>query len=90
MADIFVSHSEQDRGVAQTLAKFLGGLGWTVSWDKTPLSDDDRDNTSMAELVNTQLVIVIWSKSCTSRTPQLLPNQFPYTVEMNLCLTRPT
>ena len=24
MADIFVSHSEQDRGVAQTLAKLLG------------------------------------------------------------------
>ena len=66
MADIFVSHSEQDRGVAQTLAKLLGGLGWTVSWDKTPLSDDDRDNASMAELVNAQLVIVIWSRSSVS------------------------
>ena len=63
MADIFVSHSEQDRGVAQTLAKFLEGLGWTVLWDKTPLSDDGRDNMSMAELAIAQLVIVIWSRS---------------------------
>lgn len=66
MADIFVSHSEQDRGVAQILAKFLEGLGWTVSWDKTPLSDDGRNNASMAELANAQLVIVIWSRSSVS------------------------
>jgi hypothetical protein len=66
MADIFVSHSEQDRGVAQTLAKFLEGLGWTMLWDKTPLRDDDSHNASMAELANAQLVIVIWSRSSVS------------------------
>ena len=66
MVDIFVSHSEQDRGVAQTLAKFLEGLGWTVLWDKTPLRDDDRHNASMAELANAQLVVVIWSRSSVS------------------------
>jgi len=66
MADIFVSHSEQDGGVAQTLAKFLEGQGWTVRWDKTPLSDDERQNASMAELATAQLVIVIWSRSSVS------------------------
>jgi hypothetical protein len=66
MADIFVSHSEQDRGVAQTLAKFLEGLDWTVWWDKTPLSDDGRNDASMAELTNAHLVIVIWSRSSVS------------------------
>src|SRR5438046_1073027 len=63
MADIFVSHSEQDRKVAQTLAEFLEGQGWTVSWDKTTLGSDDRHNVSMAELRSAQLVIVIWSRS---------------------------
>ena len=66
MADIFVSHSEQDGGVAQTLAKFLEELGWTVLWEKTPSSDDGSNNASMAELANAQLVIVIWSRSSVS------------------------
>ena len=66
MADIFVSHSKQDRKVAQTVAEFLEGQGWTVWWDKTALSDHDRHNTSMAELGAAQLVIVIWSKSSVS------------------------
>jgi hypothetical protein len=66
MADIFVSHSEQDGGVAQTLAKFLEELGWTVLWEKTPSSDDGSNNASMAELANAQLVIVIWSQSSVS------------------------
>jgi hypothetical protein len=66
MVDILVSHSEQDRGVAQTLAKFLEGLGWTVLWDETPLRDDDCHNASLAALANAQLVIVIWSRSSVS------------------------
>ena len=67
MVDIFVSHSEQDRDVAQALAKFLEGLGWAVLWGKTPVRDDDRHDVNMAELANTQLVIVIWSRSSVSK-----------------------
>jgi hypothetical protein len=52
MADIFVSHSEQDGGVAQTLAKFLEELGWTVLWDKTPSSDDGSNNASNSLTLN--------------------------------------
>jgi hypothetical protein len=66
MADIFVSHSEQDRKVAQSLAEFLEGQGWTVWWDKTALREHEQRNASMAELGAARLVIVIWSKSSVS------------------------
>jgi hypothetical protein len=66
MADIFVSHSEQDRKVAQSLAEFLEGQGWTVWWDKTALPGHDPHNANMDELGAARLVIVIWSKSSVS------------------------
>jgi hypothetical protein len=66
MADVFVSHSEKDRKVAQTLAEVLDGQGWTVWWDKGTLSADGRLSVSMAELGRAHLVVVIWSKSSVS------------------------
>ena len=62
MADIFLSHSEQDRKVAQTLAEFLEGQGWTVWWGKTAPGSGDHQ-VRMAELASAKLVIVIWSRS---------------------------
>ena len=66
MADVFVSYSEKDRKVAQTLAEVLDGQGWTVWWDKGTLSADDRHGVSMAELGRAHLVVVIWSRSSVS------------------------
>ena len=66
MADIFVSHSGQDREVAKTLALFLKVQGWTVWWDKTLLKDRDPHTVGMAEVRAAHLVIVIWSKSSVS------------------------
>ena len=33
MADVFISHSERDRDVADQLAAFLLGIGRSVWWD---------------------------------------------------------
>jgi hypothetical protein len=63
MADIFISHSERDRGLAQDLAAFLEGQGWTVWWDKSPPGNRHARHAGMAELADARLVIVIWSRS---------------------------
>ena len=56
MANIFLSHSEQDRDAAQQLAAFLEGQGRTV-W-----CGEARD-ASVAEHASARVVIAIWSKA---------------------------
>jgi hypothetical protein len=63
MARIFISHSARDRDATHSLAAFLEGQGWSVWWDKGPLSGYSPADKSATELANAELVIVIWSKS---------------------------
>lgn len=63
MADVFISHSERDRDVADQLAAFLLGIGRSVWWDPDPPSGIDMRTVRAAELAVARVVIVIWSKS---------------------------
>ena len=63
MAQVFISHTEQDRAVAQRLAAFLEGQGRTVYWHQDQQSGAAPHDASMAELVSAEVVIVVWSKS---------------------------
>ena len=63
MAQIFISHTEQDRAVAQRLATFLEGQGRTVYWHRDQRSGSAPHDASMAELASAEVVIVVWSKS---------------------------
>ena len=63
MADVFISHSERDRDVADQLAAFLLGIGRSVWWDPDPPSGIDMRTVRAAELAVARVVIVLWSKS---------------------------
>lgn len=63
MAQVFISHTEQDCAVAQRLATFLEGQGRTVYWHQDQRSGAAPHDASMAELVSAEVVIVVWSKS---------------------------
>ena len=63
MADVFISHSERDREVANHLAAFLLGIGKSVWWAPDPASDFDMTSVRASELVAARVVIVLWSRS---------------------------
>ena len=63
MADVFISHSERDREVADQLAAFLLGIGRSVWWAPDPASDFDMTSVRASELVAARVVIVLWSRS---------------------------
>ena len=63
MADVFISHSERDRDVADQLAAFLLGIGRSVWWDPDLPSGIDMRTVRATELAAARVVIVLWSKS---------------------------
>ena len=63
MTDVFISHSERDRDVANQLAGFLLGIGRSVWWDPDLPSGFDMSKIRAAELAAARAVIVVWSKS---------------------------
>jgi hypothetical protein len=62
MADIFISHSERDRDIADQLAAFLTGIGRTVWWDPNAPSGFDMSKVRATELAAAHAVIVLWTR----------------------------
>jgi hypothetical protein len=68
MADIFLSYSQQERAVAQTIVPLLTGEGWTVWWDADGLSGGDLFRTVIErELSAAHCVLVLWSRVANAR-----------------------
>jgi len=65
MPDIFISHSDQDRDLAQRIASFFEGQGRSVSWhDQRARSEPSSD--AISALRDAKAIIAIWSKSSLS------------------------
>jgi hypothetical protein len=62
MADIYISYAPADRGVVETLAEQLQGLGHATWWGRAagPRSDADHERVVAGK------VIVLWTKSSIS------------------------
>jgi TIR domain len=63
MADVFISHSERDREVADQLAAFLLGIRRSVWWAPDPADDLDMTSIRASELFAARVVVVLWSKA---------------------------
>ena len=61
MADIFLSYSRKDRGVAALLAGILPKYGWTLYWDRQLLAGEVFDDVLEREITAARCVVVLWS-----------------------------
>jgi TIR domain len=61
MADIFISHSKSDHGLALKLSSFLESEGWSVWWDKSLGAADLYRDEIMKQLAAARAVVAIWS-----------------------------
>lgn len=62
MADIFISYASEDRPRAETLAKALEELGWSVWWDRTIPPGKAFDQVIEEAINAARCVVVLWSK----------------------------
>lgn len=63
MADVFVSYSRADRGVAEALANDLKACGLDVWWDRELNAGDDFLGMIATEIAKAKATVVIWSKT---------------------------
>lgn len=68
MTDIFISYSQQDRPIAENLAKRLGALGFRIWWDLELYAGEDFHDAILNALKAAKAVIVIWSDTA-ARSP---------------------
>ena len=59
--DIFISYASEDRDRAETLAKVLVGLGWSVWWDRKIIAGQVFDHAIETALEEAKCVVVLWS-----------------------------
>jgi hypothetical protein len=63
MADIFISYSQKDRGLAKSLADFLAGCGYDLWWDYELVGGIKFRNEIKARLETAKAAIVIWTEN---------------------------
>jgi TPR repeat protein len=63
MADVFISYSKLDRGVAEALAHDLRSNGLDVWWDFELYAGDDFHQVIRIEIAKARAVIVVWTES---------------------------
>lgn len=61
MTDIFISYASEDRSRAETLAKTLEALGWSVWWDRTIPPGKAFDQVIQEAIESARCVVVLWS-----------------------------
>ena len=61
MSDIFISYSRNDRSKAETLARALAEVGWSVWWDRNIPAGKDFAKVIEAALTDSKVAIVLWS-----------------------------
>ena len=62
MSDIFISYSRNDRSKAETLARALAEVGWSVWWDRNIPAGKDFAKVIEAALTGSKVAIVLWSE----------------------------
>jgi membrane-associated phospholipid phosphatase len=62
MSDIFISYSRNDRSKAETLARALAEVGWSVWWDRNIPAGKDFAKVIEAALKDSKVAIVLWSE----------------------------
>jgi membrane-associated phospholipid phosphatase len=62
MSDIFISYSRNDRSKAETLARALAEVGWSVWWDRNIPAGKDFAKVIEAALKGSKVAIVLWSE----------------------------
>jgi membrane-associated phospholipid phosphatase len=62
MSDIFISYSRNDRAKAETLARALAEVGWSVWWDRNIPAGKDFAKVIEAALEDSKVAIVLWSE----------------------------
>jgi membrane-associated phospholipid phosphatase len=62
MSDIFISYSRNDRSKAETLARALAEVGWSVWWDRNIPAGKDFAKVIEAALEDSKVAIVLWSE----------------------------
>ncbi len=63
MADVFISYSRSDAGIARIFAAALEAQGLSVWWDDALCSGDTFDETIERALKQAKAVVVLWSKT---------------------------
>jgi hypothetical protein len=62
MADIFLSYSREDQGIARRFAEGLSREGFSVWWDQSLNAGEDFDRVTEQALADAQAVVVLWSR----------------------------
>lgn len=62
MADVFISYANEDRDLADKLARALSASGCSVWWDRKIIAGQAFDQTIEHELETAKSVVVLWSK----------------------------
>jgi TolB-like protein len=62
MADIFLSYSREDQGIARRFAEGLSREGFSVWWDQSLNAGEDFDRVTEQALAEARAVVVLWSR----------------------------
>ncbi|MEP7313569.1 MAG: TIR domain-containing protein [Pseudomonadota bacterium] len=62
MADVFLSYSREDQGIARRFADGLAQEGFSVWWDQSLRAGEDFDRVTERALSEARAVVVLWSR----------------------------